>query len=136
MKSIKCYITCEYELSKIVPVDPPVIDPTLLEMLSSQSVTVKAGEAATIRIPFKGKPTPKVTWYKDGLELVEDSRTVVKRNGDSSTLILNKCVREDSGSVTLKLKNDCGSATATVQLSVIGESMACRLAQYKNALFH
>ncbi|KAG7324364.1 hypothetical protein KOW79_012380 [Hemibagrus wyckioides] len=99
--------------------DPPVIDPTLLEMLSSQPVTVKAGEAATIRIPFKGKPAPKVTWYKDGLELVEDSRTVVERNGDSSTLILSKCVREDSGSVTLKLKNDCGSATATVQLSVI-----------------
>ncbi|XP_026775232.3 immunoglobulin superfamily member 22 [Pangasianodon hypophthalmus] len=99
--------------------DPPVIDPTMLEMLSSQPVTVKAGEAATIRIPFKGKPAPKVTWYRDGLELVEDSRTVIERNGASSTLILSKCVREDSGTVTLKLKNDCGSATASVQLSVI-----------------
>ncbi|XP_027029085.2 immunoglobulin superfamily member 22 [Tachysurus fulvidraco] len=99
--------------------DPPVIDPTLLEMLSSQLVTVKAGESAIVRIPFKGKPTPKVTWYKDGLELVDDSRTVVERSGDSSTLILSKCVREDSGSVMVKLKSDCGSATATVQLSVI-----------------
>lgn len=93
-------------------------------MLSSQPVTVKAGEAATIRIPFKGKPAPKVTWYRDGMELVEDSRTMVERNGASSTLILSKCVREDSGTVMLKLKSDCGSASATVQLCVIGESMA------------
>lgn len=93
-------------------------------MLSSQLVTVKGGESAIVRIPFKGKPTPKVTWYKDGLELVDDSRTVVERSGDSSTLILNKCVREDSGSVMLKLKSDWGSATATVQLSVIGENVA------------
>lgn len=96
----------------------------MLEILSNQPVTVKAGEAATIRIPFKGKPAPKVTWYRDGLELVEDSRTVVEHNGASSTLILSKCVREDSGTVTIKLKSDCGSATATMQLNVIGENMA------------
>ncbi|KAI5626876.1 immunoglobulin-like and fibronectin type III domain-containing protein 1 [Silurus asotus] len=99
--------------------DPPVIDHTILETLSSQPVTVKAGEAAIIRIPFKGKPPPKVSWYRDGLELVEDSRTVIECNGASSTLILSKCVREDSGTVTLKLKSDCGSAAATVQLNVI-----------------
>ncbi|KAF7702244.1 immunoglobulin superfamily member 22-like [Silurus meridionalis] len=99
--------------------DTPVIDHTILETLSSQPVTVKAGEAAIIRIPFKGKPPPKVAWYRDGLELVEDSRTVIECNGASSTLILSKCVREDSGTVTLKLKSDCGSAAATVQLNVI-----------------
>ncbi|XP_072529480.1 immunoglobulin superfamily member 22-like [Salminus brasiliensis] len=99
--------------------NPPVIDPTLLEMLSSQPVTVKAWETATIKIPFKGKPAPKVTWYRDGLELVENSRAVVERDGDSSSLVLHKCVREDSGTVMLRLKSDCGSASATVQLNVI-----------------
>lgn len=95
----------------------------MLEMLSSQSVTVKAGETATIRIPYKGKPTPKVTWYRDGLELAEDSKVTVERNGNSSTLVLHKCVREDSGIVMLKLKSDCGSASAAVQLNVIGEPL-------------
>ncbi|XP_022527837.2 immunoglobulin superfamily member 22 [Astyanax mexicanus] len=99
--------------------NPPVIDPALLEMLSSQPVTVKAGEMATIKIPFKGKPAPKVTWYRDGLELVEDRRAVVQRDRDSSTLVIHKCVREDSGTVMLRLKSDCGSASATVQLNVI-----------------
>ncbi|KAL7858382.1 hypothetical protein AOLI_G00184840 [Acnodon oligacanthus] len=99
--------------------DPPVIDPTVLEMLSSQPVTLKAGETATIKITFKGKPAPKVTWYRDGMELSEDSRTRVEQNGNSSTLVLHKCVREDSGTFMLKLKSDCESASATVQLNVI-----------------
>lgn len=109
----------------------------MLEILSNQPVTVKAGEAATIRIPFKGKPAPKVTWYRDGVELVEDNRTMVERNGASSTLILSKCVREDSGTYTLKVKSDCGSATATVQLNVTGKNMAKILAlqaQYYNTM--
>ncbi|KAF5903310.1 immunoglobulin superfamily member 22 [Clarias magur] len=99
--------------------DPPVIDPTMLEMLSSQPVTVKADETATIRIPFKGKPAPKVTWHRDGLELVEDSRTIFERNGAASTLKLSKCVREDCGTVMLKLRNDYGSATVNIQLGVL-----------------
>lgn len=110
----------------------------MLEILSNQLVTVKAGEAATIRVPFKGKPVPKVSWYRDGVELVEESRTMVERNGASSTLILSKCVREDSGTVTLKLKSDFGSASTTMQLNVIGENMAKILAlhaQYYNAYF-
>lgn len=92
----------------------------MLEILYNQPMTVKAGEAATIRIPYKGKPAPKVTWYRDGLELMGNSRTVV---GASSTLILSKCVREDSGTVTLKLKNGRSLATTTLQLNVIGDNI-------------
>ncbi|XP_030646476.1 immunoglobulin superfamily member 22-like [Chanos chanos] len=99
--------------------DPPTIDPTTLEILSTEPVTVKAGQTATIKIPFSGKPVPKVTWYRDGIEVVEDGRTVVERAEDSTTLVLSKCVREDSGAVMLKLKSDCGSATASLQLLVV-----------------
>ncbi|XP_026872193.2 immunoglobulin superfamily member 22 isoform X2 [Electrophorus electricus] len=104
--------------------DPPVIEPTLLEALSSQPVTVKAGETATIRIPFRGKPAPRAAWHRDGLELVEDGRTVVEHRGGCSTLVLSRCVREDSGHITLRLKSDCGSASATVQLKVIDRPKA------------
>lgn len=101
--------------------DPPVIDPTMLEVLSSQPVTVKAGQTATIKIPFKGKPAPRVTWYKDGIEVTEDERTAVERGADQSTLTLSKCVREDSGAVVLKLKSDCGTAIANLHLNVVGK---------------
>ncbi|XP_062402492.1 immunoglobulin superfamily member 22-like [Sardina pilchardus] len=99
--------------------DPPVIDPTMLEVLSSQPVTVKAGQTATIKIPFRGRPAPRVSWYKDGMEVTEDARTTVERGADQSTLTLCHCVREDSGAVMLKLKSDCGTAIANLHLNVV-----------------
>lgn len=101
--------------------DPPTIDPSILEALAAHPVTVKVGHTANIKVPFKAKPLPKVTWYKDGVEVTEEERVSMERREDQALLTISKCVREDSGLVLLKLKNDYGSVTATVHLSVLGE---------------
>lgn len=102
--------------------DPPIIDADILAALAKDPITVKAGHTATIKIPFKGKPIPKITWSKDGIEVIEDIRTQIEKSATQTVLVLNNCVREDSGIVTLKLKSDCGSASANLQLNVIGKS--------------
>ncbi|XP_048829497.1 immunoglobulin superfamily member 22-like [Brienomyrus brachyistius] len=99
--------------------DPPAIDPIMLEVLASNPVTVKAGQTAIIKIPFKGKPIPRVTWYKDGIEVTGDARTTLEREADFTTLMLAKCVREDSGTIMLRLKSDCGTAIANMHLNVL-----------------
>ncbi|KAK7891736.1 hypothetical protein WMY93_023699 [Mugilogobius chulae] len=99
--------------------DPPEIDSSVLDMLGAEPVSVKAGQTATIKIPFKGKPLPKVTWYKDGVEVIEDERTRIERSADGTTLVLSRCVREDSGAMMLRLKSDCGTAVANLHLNVI-----------------
>ncbi|KAG7244515.1 hypothetical protein INR49_030167 [Caranx melampygus] len=99
--------------------DPPEIDSSVLDLLGAQPVTVKAGQTATIKIPFKGKPLPKITWYKDGVEVMEDERTKVERTADSTCLVLSRCVREDSGAIMLRLKSDCGTTVANLHLNVI-----------------
>uniref|UniRef100_UPI00398E8544 immunoglobulin superfamily member 22-like n=1 Tax=Pristiophorus japonicus TaxID=55135 RepID=UPI00398E8544 len=99
--------------------DPPVIDSDLLAALAKDPITVKAGQTATIKIPFKGKPIPKVTWFKDGIEVFEDNRTEIEKSPTQTVLVIKHCVREDSGNLTLKLKSDSGSTTANMQLNVI-----------------
>ncbi|XP_047452409.1 immunoglobulin superfamily member 22-like isoform X2 [Mugil cephalus] len=99
--------------------DPPEIDSSVLDLLGAQPVTVKAGHTATIKIPFKGKPPPRVAWYKDGVEVVEDERTKLERTADGASLVLSRCVREDSGAVMLRLKSDCGTAVANLHLNVV-----------------
>lgn len=64
----------------------------MLDLLGARPVTVKAGQTATIKIPFRGKPPPKVTWYKDGVEVTEDERTKVERTADGTTLVLSRWV--------------------------------------------
>uniref|UniRef100_A0A8D3A9S6 Immunoglobulin superfamily member 22 n=1 Tax=Scophthalmus maximus TaxID=52904 RepID=A0A8D3A9S6_SCOMX len=99
--------------------DPPEIDSSALDLLGARPVTVKAGQTAAIKIPFRGKPPPKVTWYRDGVEVMEDERTKVERTADSTSLVLSRCVREDSGAIMLRLKSDCGTAVANLHLNVI-----------------
>lgn len=99
--------------------DPPEIDSSVLDLLGARPVTVKAGQSATIKIPFKGRPLPKVTWFKDGVEVMEDERTKIERTADSTSLVLSRCVREDSGAIMLRLKSDCGTAVANLHLNVI-----------------
>ncbi|XP_069384393.1 immunoglobulin superfamily member 22 [Paralichthys olivaceus] len=99
--------------------DPPEIDSSVLDLLGAQPVTVKAGQTAAIKIPFRGKPLPKVTWYRDGVEVLEDERTKVERTANSTSLLLSRCAREDSGAIMLRLKSDCGTAVANLYLNVI-----------------
>lgn len=89
--------------------------------MAAHPVTVKVGHTANIKVPFRAKPLPKVTWYKDGVEVTEEERVSMERREDQALLTISNCVREDSGLVLLKLKNDHGSATATVHLNVLGE---------------
>ncbi|XP_077902485.1 immunoglobulin superfamily member 22 isoform X3 [Ictidomys tridecemlineatus] len=99
--------------------DPPAIDPSILEALAAHPVTVKVGHTAHIKVPFRAKPLPKVTWYKDGMEVTEEERVSMERGEDQALLTISNCVREDSGLVLLKLKNDYGTATATLHLNVL-----------------
>lgn len=84
-------------------------------------MTVKVGHTANIKVPFRAKPLPKVTWYKDGVEVTEEDRVSMERREDQALLTISNCVREDSGVILLKLKNDHGTATASLHLSVLGE---------------
>ncbi|XP_033718507.1 immunoglobulin superfamily member 22 [Tursiops truncatus] len=99
--------------------DPPTIDPSALEALAAHPVTVKVGHTANIKVPFRAKPLPKVTWYKDGMEVTEEERVSMERGEDQALLTISNCAREDSGIIMLKLKNDHGSATATLHLSAL-----------------
>ncbi|KAL7992136.1 hypothetical protein Chor_016392 [Crotalus horridus] len=99
--------------------DPPFIDPSLLETLAAHPVTVKAGQTAFINIPFKAKPLPKVTWFKDGIEVTEEEKVTMERSHDQAMLTITKCMREDTGSIMLKLKSDCGSVSAQLFLNVV-----------------
>ncbi|CAI5763292.1 immunoglobulin superfamily member 22 [Podarcis lilfordi] len=99
--------------------DPPFIDPSVLEALAAHPVTVKAGQTANIKVPFRAKPLPKVTWFKDGIEVTEEDRIEFERTNDQALLIIKNCVREDSGAILLRLKSDCGTATAQLHLNVI-----------------
>ncbi|XP_062922554.1 immunoglobulin-like and fibronectin type III domain-containing protein 1 [Mobula hypostoma] len=104
--------------------DPPEFDQDVLDQLGMQPILVKAGQTATVKVPFKGKLPMKVSWYKDGDELFSDNRIKIDNAGNFTRLSIFNCNRKDSGTLTAKLKNESGIAnTNNISLCVIDKPL-------------
>ncbi|XP_043932480.1 immunoglobulin-like and fibronectin type III domain-containing protein 1 isoform X2 [Protopterus annectens] len=99
--------------------DPPQVEEGLLQQLAEKPLVVKAGQNTTIKVPFAGRRPIKVTWNKDGDELLEDNRIRVEKADNFTRLSISSCQRKDSGNLQLKLKNDSGTTDVDVTLLVI-----------------
>ncbi|KAM9223394.1 LOW QUALITY PROTEIN: immunoglobulin superfamily member 22 [Leptosomus discolor] len=97
--------------------DSPVIRESVLKLFAALSITVKTKRTTSIKVPFKAKPVPKVTWFKDGIEVAAEEKVVMEK--DSGCITIETCVREDSGAIMLNLKNRCGSASDNPYLNFL-----------------
>ena len=81
---------------------------------------MKKGHRATFKLPFVGREPIKIQWYLEGEELSEETNIKFDHTESSTSLILSKLHRKDSGEVKLKLKNEFGTVEAFSQLIVLG----------------
>ncbi|XP_060088970.1 immunoglobulin-like and fibronectin type III domain-containing protein 1 [Heteronotia binoei] len=99
--------------------DPPNVDAAVLEKLKKESVVVKAGKNAMVKIPFEGKKPIRATWLKDDGELLDDARILIDHSDNFTRLSISSTNRKDCGEYKVKLKNDSGSLEASLKLVVI-----------------
>lgn len=97
---------------------PPRVEISL-EMKSL--ITVKAGANVCLYAEVYGKPLPKVTWKRDGvqLSLVEGMKMSQKRH--LFLLELFSVTRKESGDYTIFAENPSGSKFGTIRLKVLGK---------------
>ncbi|KAM6115161.1 LOW QUALITY PROTEIN: immunoglobulin superfamily member 22 [Pterocles gutturalis] len=72
---------------------------------------------ASIKVPFKAKPVPKVRCFNDDTEVTEEEKVVMEKASDYITI--KTCAREDTGDIVLNLKNDSGSASDNILSSTL-----------------
>lgn len=84
-------------------------------------VQICKGDAIMIRIPYKGRPAPKITWSVDG-EVIEPSRRKVeiKTLPHHSTLVIRDTEKKDSGVYKFMVENSVGSDMVNIPVHVIG----------------
>jgi len=71
---------------------------------------VQTVEGRTVEMSCElSRPGQKVTWLKDGLELVPDERCQVVVNGCLHRLTINNATLEDEAEYTVKLTDDISS---------------------------
>ncbi|XP_037503799.1 obscurin isoform X1 [Rhipicephalus sanguineus] len=124
-KDDECFYTCtaknnlgrvsqQAELTIKLPDDAEA--PTFIRRMADTVAVI--GDKVRFEVRVAGKPTPKVTWYKDGEELLESRRVEIKQDGDTHTITLKDLTMRDEAKYSCKAVNEKGEATDKAQLTV------------------
>uniref|UniRef100_A0A8C5J8Y0 Titin n=1 Tax=Junco hyemalis TaxID=40217 RepID=A0A8C5J8Y0_JUNHY len=82
-----------------------------------KGIVVRAGGSARIHIPFRGRPTPDITWSREEGEFSE--KVQIDKGINYTQLSIDNCDRNDAGKYILKLENSSGSKSAFVTVKVL-----------------
>uniref|UniRef100_A0A7N8Y040 Titin n=1 Tax=Mastacembelus armatus TaxID=205130 RepID=A0A7N8Y040_9TELE len=104
----------KYVVIPIDKIDPPEM---ILHSELRKGVVVRAGGSMRIGIPFKGRPTPEVSWAKEDGEL--PSKVQIETGEDYTQLSIDICDKYDAGKYILNLENSAGTKSAFVSVKVL-----------------
>ena len=90
--------------------------PVIIQRL--KTLDVLEGQDAELVIKVQGNPEPTVRWFKDGIELGNDGRTMVERDGETWMLTIEGVVLEDDGKYLCKVHNEFGQDTSSAIIYV------------------
>lgn len=86
-----------------------------------KGLAVRAGCPIRLFAVIRGRPAPKVTWKRLGLDNVV-RRGHVDQVDSMSFLVIPESTREDSGRYSLTLSNSAGEKAVFVRVKVLGKS--------------
>lgn len=85
-----------------------------------EGVSVKAGENIKLKVTITGRPTPKVTWFRDGTELTKKMVDITTISG-SSILFIRDADRSHRGIYTVEATNPSGTKKEAMKVDVFGK---------------
>lgn len=99
--------------------------PEILEPL--KSISVREGDTIILSTVITGNPTPTVTWYKNGKPITKPKP---KKDGNTYSLTITNCTKEDSAEYTVKAVNELGTIESTALVTVEGKNNCYLLLLY------
>ncbi|CAG2067498.1 unnamed protein product, partial [Timema podura] len=72
-------------------------------------------------VAFRGHPTPKVSWYKDGFEIFSNRRMRVVTEEEQSSLVIFQASFTDEGEIKCTATNRAGHSVTKAKLKLEGE---------------
>lgn len=84
-----------------------------------EGVAIKAGENIKLKVTITGRPTPKIKWFRDDVELTKKMVDITGSPG-LSTLFIRDADRSHRGIYAIEAKNHCGTRKEQIKVDVFG----------------
>ncbi|CAG0914299.1 unnamed protein product [Notodromas monacha] len=107
--------------SGLIDIPPVDSSPQILEGL--KDIRCCDGDSASFECRVRGKPSPRITWTKDGMVILDSKDFRYETEGQSVRLHLNRVYAEDEGLYACVAANEIGKAMTRANLYVgrVGE---------------
>lgn len=90
-------------------------------IIETKEYKVKKGEDVTLEVKYTARPQPTDEWIIDGMLIRKSDRMTPKLTESSASLTITQVEFEDGGNYTIKLRNNCGEASAELTLTLMGK---------------
>lgn len=105
------------ETQELVEIVERAAEPDLeLDVELRRTLVVRAGCSIRLFVPIKGRPTPAVTWTKEGSPV---PRAIIDSTESFTMLLIPESSRIDAGKFELTLENSTGKKSASINVRVL-----------------
>lgn len=84
------------------------------------SISVTAGDSATLECTISGSPELKVKWFKDGKEMISGRKYKMTVKDNTATMKILSAEKCDSAEYKMQVANKVGKDECTCSLTVLG----------------
>ena len=107
------------ECSVKLRIDESIVAPMFTK--TAENIHVKEGERCQFTVKVKGKPLPRVEWYRKGRLLNEKEGLHFFRDGEKHSLIIKNASNDYAGKFKCVAVNNAGEASCSAALFIEGE---------------
>uniref|UniRef100_A0A665TP19 Ig-like domain-containing protein n=1 Tax=Echeneis naucrates TaxID=173247 RepID=A0A665TP19_ECHNA len=86
----------------------------------AESISVTAGDSATLECTISGSPELKVKWFKDGKEMISGRKYKMTLKDNIATMKILTAERGDTSEYKIEVSNKVGKAECTCSVTVLG----------------
>lgn len=86
-----------------------------------QSRKIKVGQTLKLEADVKGEPEPTITWTFKDQTLKSTERLKIENADYHTSFSLQKVMREDGGKYVVTAKNDSGTDTVEIDITVVSK---------------
>lgn len=105
-------------ISKSVTVSQPVVMEAPKITKPIKAVAVKPSTEVVLEAEFEGKPTPEVTWFRNGKEIKPDQDFKIDTSQTKTVLKISKKTKQKGGKYEVKAVNPKGGAKCSGSVTV------------------
>lgn len=101
----------------VCPISEParVVEP-------AESISVTAGDSATLECTISGSPELKVKWFKDGKEMTSGRKYKITLKDDVASVKILTAEKGDTSEYKMEVSNKVGKDQCTCSVTVLGQT--------------